>query len=96
MKYGTLPIARSSAGLSATVLDRDHPDRPVMQRSGSVFDQPGQTPALESAMTPAIGRCLPTIPPGFRPLMLAAMRQDYARAGLGEDDGWMCEYLRRG
>ena len=61
------------------MLDRDHPDRPVMQRSGSVFDQPGQTPALESAMTPAIGRCLRTIPPGFRPLMLAAMRQDYAR-----------------
>jgi len=78
------------------VLDRDHPDRPVMQRSGSVFDQPGQTGA--GVRHDPAHRAVPTYdsPPEFRLLMLTAMRQDYARAGPGEDDGRMCEYLRRG
>jgi starch synthase len=54
LKYGTVPIVRAVRGLVDTVFDRDYSARPPDDRNGYVFHQL-DNPALESAMTRAIG-----------------------------------------
>jgi starch synthase len=92
LKYGTVPIVRAIGGLVDTVFDRDYSDRPYEQRNGYVFHQVDQ-PALESAMTRAIGLWY-DYPAEFRQLMLNGMAQEHSWAGPGQDYVNIYEYIR--
>jgi len=76
LKYGTVPVVRSTGGLADTVFDADYAPRPYHERNGYVFND-FNWPGLESALRRAIGlwRHYPNY---FRELMLNGMRYDYS------------------
>jgi starch synthase len=54
MKYGTVPVVRSTGGLADTVFDRDYSTRPIEARNGYVFHK-AEYAALDSALRRALG-----------------------------------------
>jgi starch synthase len=82
MRYGTVPVVRSTGGLSDTVFDRDHSSRPPHERNGYVFHQTDNA-ALESALGRALG-LWNLFPAEFRHLMLNGMRADHSWAEPGQ------------
>ncbi len=76
MKYGTVPIVRSTGGLADTVFDADNAQKPYNERNGYVFDHLDNQ-GLESALSRAIG-LWNVYPHYFRELMVNGMRYDYS------------------
>ncbi len=76
MKYGTVPVVRSTGGLADTVFDANHADRPYHERNGYVFND-FNNEGLESAMDRAIGMWN-AHPQHWRELMVNGMRCDYS------------------
>ncbi len=76
MKYGTVPVVRSTGGLADTVFDTNHAQKPYEERTGFTFDDFNEA-GLESAMGRAIGLWY-KYPRYFHQLRLNGMRQDYS------------------
>ncbi|NTU42128.1 MAG: glycogen synthase, partial [Nitrospirales bacterium] len=76
LKYGTVPIVRSTGGLADTVFDADYAHRPYHERNGYVFNDYNYA-GIESALNRAIGMWY-AYPLHFRELMLNGMRYDYS------------------
>jgi starch synthase len=76
LKYGTIPVVRSTGGLADTVFDADYAQRPYHERNGYVFND-FDFRGLESAMHRAIGMWH-SYPQHFRELMVNGMRYDYS------------------
>lgn len=83
LKYGAVPIVRRTGGLVDTVFDANYADKPYEERNGYVFNDL-DPPALESAMTRAIGLWY-KYPRYFRELRLNGMRQDHSWNRSGND-----------
>ena len=83
LKYGSVPIVRSSGRLADTIVDRDHAWEPPEQRNGYVFHH-ADDPAIESAMERALGLWY-DYPHDFRGFMLNGMRVDRSWARPGQD-----------
>ncbi|MEJ2685544.1 MAG: glycogen synthase [Candidatus Sulfobium sp.] len=92
LKYGTVPIVRSTGGLRDTVFDADYSDRPYHERNGYVF-QDFNFQGLESAMHRAIGMWY-TYPQHFRELMANGMRYDFSWNHPAEHYLNIYEYIR--
>ena len=92
LKYGTVPIVRAVGGVVDTVFDHHHGDAPHDQRNGFVFHHADE-PALESAMTRAIGLWHEDLGQ-FRALMLNGMRADRSWAAPGAEYLQVYEYVR--
>lgn len=92
MRYGTIPVARDTGGLSDTIFDADYAQRPYHERNGYVFrgfDNKG----LESALQRAIGMWY-SYPNYFRELMINGMRYDYSWNHPGQHYLNIYEYIR--
>ena len=76
MKYGTVPVVRSTGGLADTVFDAHHAPKPYHERNGFVFTDYNYQ-GLESAMSRAIHMWYAE-PQYFRELSVNAMRTDYS------------------
>ena len=76
LKYGTIPIVRSTGGLADTVFDADHAHRPYHERNGYVFNDYNWA-GLESALRRAIG-LWNHYPHYFRELIVNGMRYDFS------------------
>jgi starch synthase len=76
MKYGTVPIVRSTGGLVDTVFDANYSDKPFEMRNGYSFES-ADVAGLESAMGRAIG-LWHQYPEYFRQLRLNGMTQDFS------------------
>jgi starch synthase len=83
LRYGSVPIVRAVGGLSDTIFDRDHSERPEEQRNGYVFHQSDHQ-GLESAMDRALGLWF-DYPEEFRKLIENGMRCDYSWNRPGQD-----------
>ena len=92
VKYGTVSIVRAIGGVVDTVFDHHYADTPPDQRNGFVFHHTDE-PALESAMTRAIGLWHGD-PDQFRALMLNGMRADRSWSGPGAEYLTVYEYVR--
>ena len=92
MKYGTVPVVRSTGGLADTVFDADYASRPYHERNGYVFDDLN-TEGLESALRRAIGMWH-DYPQYFRELMVNGMRYDYSWSNPGRDYNLIYDYIR--
>jgi starch synthase len=92
LKYGTVPIVRSSGGLADTITDRDYAPDPPEQRTGYVFEHVDNA-AIESAMTRAIALWYEQ-PCEFRSLQLNGMRIDRSWARPGQDYLDVYEHIR--
>lgn len=92
MRYGTVPVVRETGGLSDTVFDADHAQKPYHERNGYTFtgfDFPG----IESALHRAIGMWY-SYPQHFRELMLNGMRYDYSWNHPGQHYLNIYEHIR--
>jgi starch synthase len=88
MKYGTVPVARSTGGLADTVFDRDDSARPVEAGTGRAFLQADDIP-LDPALRRAL-RLWREHADELRKLILNGMRYDYSwRKGFGKTKGAM-------
>jgi starch synthase len=76
LKYGTVPVVRSTGGLADTVFDANHAAKPYHERNGYVFHDYNWQ-GLESALTRAIGMWN-HYPRYFREIMANGMRYDYS------------------
>lgn len=76
MKYGSVPIVRKTGGLSDTVFDVDHSQRPFEERNGYLFDQPTKE-AFNEVLERAF-KCWFEEPLRWRLIMENAMRADYS------------------
>jgi starch synthase len=76
MKYGTVPIVRSTGGLADTVFDANHSDKPESARNGYVFNDYNAS-GLESALGRAIEAWWAN-PNFFRSLAINGMNCDYS------------------
>lgn len=76
MKYGTVPIVRSTGGLVNSVFDRDYSNVPFDMRNGYTFNNPDNS-GIESALRRAIGLYY-DYPVCFRELMGNGMRYDFS------------------
>jgi starch synthase len=92
LKYGTVPVVRSSGGLADTVLHRDYAPDPPEQRTGYVFEHVDH-PAIESAMTRAIDLWYGD-PESFRHLILNGMRTDRSWARPAQDYLNIYDYIK--
>ena len=92
MKYGTVPVVRSTGGLADTVFDADYAPRPYHERPGYVFNDLS-TEGLESALRRAIGMWY-GYPQYFRELMVNGMRYDYSWSNPGRDYNLIYDYIR--
>ena len=92
VKYGTVPVVRAIGGVVDTVFDHHYADAPPDQRNGFVFHHTDE-PALESAMTRAIGLWHGD-PDQFRTVMLNGMRADRSWARPGAEYLKVYEYVR--
>ncbi|HEY2811070.1 MAG TPA: glycogen synthase GlgA [Rhabdochlamydiaceae bacterium] len=76
LRYGTLPIARKTGGLSDTVFDIDTSSLPLAERNGFTFDFPdiaGVNWALDRAIT-----CYKTDPRKWGQIISHAIRMDFS------------------
>jgi starch synthase len=82
LRYGTLPVVRSTGGLADTVVDSDTKSIAERTATGFVF----QAPTLED-FTAALGRALTLFqePLTWRRLQLQAMAQDYSWSASAEN-----------
>jgi len=92
MKYGTVPVVRSTGGLADTVFDADHAPRPYHERNGYTFNDLN-TEGLESALRRAIGMWY-GYPQYFREVMMNGMRYDYSWNNPGRDYNMIYDYIR--
>jgi starch synthase len=76
MKYGTVPVVRSTGGLADTVFDADYAHKPYHERNGYVFNDFDHG-GMESALSRAIHLWYDR-PHDFRELMANGMRYDYS------------------
>ncbi len=83
MKYGTVPVVRSTGGLADTVFDADYAHKPYHERNGYMFNDFDRQ-GLESALHRAIGMWY-AYPRHFRELILNGMRCDYSWNHPGAD-----------
>ena len=92
MKYGTVPVVRSTGGLANTVFDADYADKPYEERNGYCFHDFDE-PAVESALHRAIGLWF-SYPQHWRELMQNGMRYDYSWKNPGQDYLNIYSYIR--
>ncbi|MEO5355896.1 MAG: glycogen synthase [Nitrospirae bacterium YQR-1] len=92
MKYGTIPIVRSTGGLANTVFDANHSDRPFNERNGYVFHGTDYG-SLEHAMHRATGLWY-SYPSDFRNLILNAMNYDWSWNWPGKHYLDIYEFIR--
>jgi starch synthase len=92
MKYGTIPVVRGTGGLSDTVFDANHADKPFHERNGYVFYHFNHN-GLESALQRAIGMWY-IYPQYFRELIINGMRYDYSWNHPGQHYMNIYEYIR--
>jgi starch synthase len=76
LKYGTVPVVRSTGGLADTVFDADYAQKPYQERNGYMFTDYNWH-GLESALHRAIG-LWQHYPQYFRELMINGMRYDFS------------------
>ncbi len=76
MRYGVVPVVRSTGGLADTVFDANYSDRDFYTRNGYTF-QDYTAPALESALKRALGLWY-RYPEYFAQLRLNGMRADHS------------------
>lgn len=76
MKYGAIPIARSTGGLTDSVFDKDYSDLPWDRRNGYTFNDPDNK-GIESALSRSIGLYY-YYPQTFRELMKNCMNYDFS------------------
>ena len=76
MKYGTIPVVRSTGGLVNSVFDRDYSDVPWYERNGYTFTHMDNC-GIESALKRAVGLYY-DYPGHFRSLMEIAMSYDFS------------------
>lgn len=74
MRYGTIPIVRSTGGLKDTVFDCEDPAVPVQQRNGFVFPKPTKE-SLNSALKRAFA-LYNNEPSAFQSLIRRCMQHD--------------------
>ncbi|MDM8562813.1 glycosyltransferase, partial [Candidatus Marithioploca araucensis] len=82
LRYGTVPIVRTTGGLVDTIFDRDYSSKPLTARNGYVFQEADFT-GIESAMRRAIG-LWHSYPDQFRKLILQGMQYNYSWHRSGE------------
>ncbi len=82
LRYGTVPIVRTTGGLADTIFDRDYSSKPLTARNGYVFQEADFT-GIESAMRRAIG-LWHSYPDQFRKLILQGMQYNYSWHRSGE------------
>lgn len=92
LKYGTVPVVRSTGGLACTVFDADYAHLPYHERNGYVFNDLNNE-GLESAMKRAVGMWY-NYPQHFRELMENGMRYDYSWNHPGSDYAKIYDYIR--
>ena len=76
LRYGAIPIVRSTGGLKDTVFDCEDGQVPLEQRNGFVFYEPTQS-ALQSALIRAL-HLMRTDPATHQMILKRAMRCDYS------------------
>ncbi|MBS0605205.1 MAG: glycogen synthase [Verrucomicrobia bacterium] len=76
LRYGTVPIARMTGGLSDTVFDIETSLRPMDERNGFAFDFPDKK-GVDWAISRAM-ECFKREPQKWQTLMLNGMRQDFS------------------
>ncbi|MBF0465299.1 MAG: glycogen synthase [Nitrospirae bacterium] len=76
MRYGTVPIARNTGGLSDTVFDLELSQKPLIERNGFTFED-FTYEAIESALTRA-QFVWNEKPYTFREVMITGMKTDYS------------------
>ena len=82
LKYGTVPIVRSTGGLADTVFDANYSSKPYHERNGYTFND-FDAPGIESALSRALGLWY-NYPQYFRELTINGMRYDYSWNHSGE------------
>jgi starch synthase len=92
MKYGAVPIVRSTGGLADTVFDANYSERDFYERNGYAFHD-YSTDALDAAMQRAIG-LWHQYPEYFRQLRLNGMRWDYSWRQPAQHYQNIYDYLR--
>lgn len=76
LRYGTIPIARLTGGLTDTVFDIDTSKRSAQERNGFTFDFP-DIQGVDWALLRALD-CFKKEPQKWQSLMLNGMRQDFS------------------
>lgn len=92
MRYGTVPVVRSTGGLADTVCDANHGSKPYHERTGYTFND-FNNEGLESALRRAIGMWS-HYPKHWRELMENGMRQDFSWNRPGQDYLNIYEHIR--
>lgn len=92
MKYGTIPVARSTGGIVNSVFDKDYSNLPWYQRNGFTFTH-SDTNGIESALRRAIGLYY-DYPFQFRQLMENAVRFDFSWNIPGSNYENVFNYIR--
>lgn len=82
LRYGTVPIVRSTGGLADTVFDIETSSKPMKERNGFSFDFP-DAEGVDLAIDRAL-HCFQHEPKQWHMLMQNGMKKDYSwkRAGL--------------
>jgi Glycogen synthase len=93
LKYGTVPIVRSTGGLADTVFDADYSDLPYERRNGYVFND-FNTAGIESALHRAIGMWY-SYPDYFQELIANGMRYDFSWNHPGHHYTRIYDYIRQ-
>jgi starch synthase len=75
MRYGTIPVARNTGGLSDTILDADNTKIALTQRNGFLFEHP-DTASIERALKRAI-HCYENEESKWRQLLQNAVAADH-------------------
>ncbi len=83
MKYGVVPVVRSTGGLADTVFDANFAHKPYEERTGYTFEN-FDNAGLESALGRAIGLWY-KFPRYFHQLRINAMNQDYSWNRSGQN-----------
>jgi starch synthase len=83
MRYGTVPVVRATGGMTDTIVDYDHSQRPLAQRNGFVFHHTDNQ-AVESALGRAL-RLWYRRPGSFREIVANCLSADHSWTGPGQD-----------
>ncbi len=76
MRYGTIPIARKTGGLSDTVFDADNSKIPLVNRNGFTFDNPDTT-SVERVLKRAMS-CYETDKKKWKQLIQTDLNTDFS------------------